>query len=239
MAICQIKFEEGSVSMEDFLRFDTNVRRFLPYRNDNISANINIKGPRNTPFPLGKAPIDGYSEAKVAGYVYFSKDQKEKLDISSSGITYTSEADYAGWEDFKSTVLKYLEIFSTVLKKTAINRTSIRFINQFNIRDFNNPSEYFNTVITTTKGDAGLPYPLLRYGFRMTVDVKEGVYSIINQNVEKKADNFIYIFDIDVLDRNNMLYTPEAVDNVLENLREIKNNIFFNNITDKTIELCN
>lgn len=239
VAICQIKFDEGSISLDDFLRSDSTVRRYLPNRNDNISANINIKGPRNTPFPLGKAPIDGYSEAKVTGYVYFSKDQKEKLDISSTGITYTSEAAYTGWENFKATVLKYLDIFSSALAKTAITRTSIRFINQFQIKDFNDPAEYFNTVITTTDENGGLPYPLLRYGFRMTVDVKEGVYSIINQNVDRKTDNYVYIFDIDVLDRNNLLYTQETIGNVLEELRDIKNNIFFKNITEKTIALCN
>ncbi len=238
VAICQLLFEETSVSLEDFLRFDTQLRKYFPNRNDNISANINIKRSKGTPFPLGKAPIDGYSEAKVTGYMYFSKNQKEKLDISVKGITYTTEADYLGWESFKANVIKYFDIFKETLIKTAITRTSIRFINQFGIKEFNDPSEYFNTVITT-RDDGRLPYPLLQYGFRMTLDVKEGVYSIVNQSVERKLSRFVYMFDIDVLNKNNLLYTSEAIGDVLEDLRNIKNQIFFSNITDKTKELCN
>lgn len=175
----------------------------------------------------------------MASYLYFSKDQKEKLEISTDGITYTSEATYVGWDNFKATVLKYIEIFKPILKKVAIKRTSIRFINQFEIKEFNDPAEYFNTVISSTDGEKHLPYPLLKYGFRMTVDVNEGVYSIINQNVDKKTDNYTYIFDIDVLNINNLLYTSESIGKVLEDLRNVKNTIFFNNITDKTISLCN
>ncbi len=237
VAIFQIKFDESNVAIEDFLRFDANLRRFLPERHNTIAASISLKN--NTPIPLGKAPINGYSDVKVAGYLYFSKDQKEKLEISTDGITYTSEAAYAGWENFKETVLKYIELFKPILETVAINRTSIRFVNQFEMVEFNDPAEYFNTVISSTDKENHLPYPLLKYGFRMTVDVKEGVYSIINQYIDKKTDKYIYIFDIDVLNRNNLLYTSESLGDVLEDLRDIKNTIFFSNITDKTIALCN
>lgn len=237
VAICQIKFDGSNIAINDFLQYDVNVRRYLPERNNNIAASISFKN--NTPIPLGIAPINAISDAKVASYLYFSKDQKEKLEISTDGITYTSEATYVGWDNFKATVLKYIEIFKPILKKVAIKRTSIRFINQFEIKEFNDPAEYFNTVISSTDGEKHLPYPLLKYGFRMTVDVNEGVYSIINQNVDKKTDNYTYIFDIDVLNINNLLYTSESIGKILEDLRNVKNTIFFNNITDKTISLCN
>ncbi|MBO1362322.1 TIGR04255 family protein [Prevotella sp. A2931] len=237
VAMCQIKFDESNVAIDDFLRFDANLRRYLPERNHNIAASISLK--TNTPIPLGKAPIKGISDTKVTGYLYFSKDQKEKLEISTDGITYTSEAAYMGWDNFKTTVLKYTELFKPILETVAIKRTSIRFINQFEITEFDDPAEYFNTVISSTGDERHLPYPLLKYGFRMTVDVKEGVYSIINQNVDKKTDKYTYIFDIDVLNRNNLLYTSDSLECVLEDLRNIKNTIFFNNITDKTIALCN
>ena len=237
VAICQIKFDENSINVNDFLRFDDRMRRYLPNRNDNIAASISIRN--NTPIPLGKAAINGVSEAKISGYQYFSNNQKEKLEISTEGITYTNEAIYTGWDNFKTKFLKYLEPFSSILERITIKRISIRFINQFEIEEFNNPAEYFNTVISSTGKRTDFQYLLLKYGFRMTVDAGDGIYSIINQNADKKTDKFIYIFDIDVLNGNNLLYTPDAVDKALDQLREIKNNIFFNNITDKIIELCN
>lgn len=236
VAICQIKFDEGCIKLDDFLRFEPNLRRYLPNKNNSIAASISIT--ENTPISIGKSKINGVSDARISSYQFFSADQKDKLDISTDGITYTSESVYTGWNNFKQTVIKYLDFFKPILESITIRRTSIRFINQFEFSEFEDPTEYFNTVISSTKEDILLPFPLMKYGFRLTLDVKEGVYSIINQNVDKKTDKFIYVFDIDVLNRNNLLYTSDAMGNTLDELRNIKNEIFFGNITKKTLALC-
>ena len=48
-----------------------------------------------------------------------------------------------------------------------------------------------------------------------------------------------YIFDIDVLNQSNLIFDIDSVLAVLSDLRKIKNDIFFGNITDKLIKLCN
>ena len=48
-----------------------------------------------------------------------------------------------------------------------------------------------------------------------------------------------YIFDIDVLELTNLLFDKNLISDKLEKLREIKNKLFFNNLTQKTIDLCN
>lgn len=236
-AIFQIQFNMGDTTLEDFIKFDNILRRDFPNRNNQIEANINIPG--TTGIPLGKSPITGgYTEARMKRYVYFTKDQKTKLTISNGEITYIAEGLYEGWEAFKTAGEKYLELFEPILNRLVITRTSIRFINQFIFTDFDDPSIYFNTLVSSNSEDKQLPYPLIKYGFKLTLDVREGVYSIINQNADKLSDKFIYIFDIDVLNRNNLIFDINSIDDVLEDLREIKNNIFFSSITDRTIELC-
>ena len=47
------------------------------------------------------------------------------------------------------------------------------------------------------------------------------------------------MFDIDVLNNQKLLFSIDSIDNNLDSLREIKNNIFFNTLTDKTLSLCN
>ena len=238
VALFQLQFNMGDVSLDDFLQFDGTLRRDFPNRNNQIEANINI--PRASGIPLGKSPIkDGYTEARMKSYVYFTKDQKAKLIISNGEITYASESFYDGWETFKSDVEKYLKIFEPVLNRLVITRTSIRFINQFVFTEFDDPSVYFNTIVSSSGGDRQLLYPLIKYGFRLTFDVSEDTYSIVNHNVDKLSDKYVYILDIDVLNRNNLIFDIGSMDAVLEGLREIKNNIFFSSVTDKTLELCN
>ncbi|MBR1933103.1 MAG: TIGR04255 family protein [Prevotella sp.] len=235
-AIFQLKFDSDSIRLDDYLKFDTVLKREFPKRSENIESSLSLAP--STRIPLGKAQVSGVTDTRRTGYVYFTTDQKEKLTLAETEITYTKESPYTGWDSFKDFVLKILQTLSTVLEGVTIQRTSIRFINQFNLKEFDDPTEYFNTQITSSASENSMPYPLLKYGFRMTFDIAEGIYSIVNQNADHLTDKYIYIFDIDVLDRNNILFDVNSIDETLENLRVIKNNIFFGNLTNKTLELC-
>lgn len=236
-AIFQLKFDRGAVKVEDFLKCDSSLKRIFPKRNENIESSLSISP--STRIPLGKAQVSGVTDTRRVGYVYFTTDQKEKLALSESDITYTTEKSYEGWDSFKEFVLRVLGILQPVMENVTIRRTSIRFINQFNFEKFDDPTAYFNTLITSSKNEGNLLYPLMKYGFKLTYDIEENVYSIVNQNVEHLPDKFAYIFDIDVLNRNNLMFEINTVSDILEQLRNIKNEIFFGNVTDKTLELCN
>lgn len=235
-AIFQMKYDRGSVNVEDFLKYDGALRRSFPQRSENIESSLSISS--STKIPLGKAQVSGETNTRRTGYVYFTTDQKVKLALSETDITFTSEKNYEGWDAFKDNVLRLLVIVQPIMDKVAVRRTSIRFINQFNFEEFEDPTTYFNTQITMLQKDGSQLYPLMKYGFRLTYDVKEGVYSIVNQNVEHIPDKFVYIFDIDVLNRNNLMFEINSISGILEDLRSIKNEIFFGNVTKKTLELC-
>ena len=132
----------------------------------------------------------------------------------------------------------YLGYFSKALNAHTIKRTSIRFINRFALDEFNNPIDYFKTTISTSE-DGAVPYPVSQYAFNMMVPVNQNVYSIVKQEFNKISDKNNYIFDIDVLDQSNLVFDINTISEVLVNLRQVKNKIFFGNITDKLIELCN
>jgi len=234
-AIFQILFEDDKLKLEDFLSCDTRLRRDLPNKSENLESSLSLSPA--TRIPLGKAKVSGEANTRRVGYVYFTTDQKDKLSLSEHDITYTTESDYLGWDSFKNFVLKILGELSDVLRNAKIKRTSIRFINQFKIENFDDPTEYFNTQIVSSIDEA-MQYPLLKYGFRLTFDVSEGIYSIVNQNADRMTDKYVYIFDIDVLDNNNMMFDVKSIDEKMENLRNIKNTIFFANLTQKTLKLC-
>ena len=236
-AIFQLKFDTGSVKLDDFLKYDQILRRDFPGRNDNIESSLQL--PPSTRITLGKGQISGVAETRRVGYIYFTTDQKEKLSLTENEITYTTEKDYQGWDFFRELVQKVLKIIQPTMDNVTIRRSSIRFINQFSLQEFNDPSEYFKTqIVSTAKGDT-LPFPLIKYGFKLTFDVEDDIYSIVNQSVDPLPDKFVYIFDIDVLNRTNMLFDLDSISEVMEKLREVKNAIFFGNLTNKILELCN
>ena len=234
-AIFQLKFDNGSVSVEDYLKHDNVLKRKFPQHSENIESCLSL-GPA-TKIPLGKAQVSGVTNTRRIGYVYFTTDQKEKLSLSENDITYTTEKPYEGWEGFKETVLGILKTLSPVMENVTVRRTSIRFINQFKFKEFDDPTIYFNSQVSSTEG--AMPFPLMKYGFRLTYDVEEGIYAIVNQNAEHLPERFVYIFDIDVLNRNNFLYKISTLDEIIDGLRNIKNTIFFENVTEKTLQTCN
>lgn len=234
-AIFQLKFDNGSVKVEDYLKYDSVLKRSFPNRSENIESSLSLSP--STKIPLGKAQVSGVTNTRRTAYVYFTTDQKEKLSLSESDITYTTEKPYAGWDSFKEMVVRVLSTLSPVLESMTVRRTSIRFINQFKFESFDDPTLYFNSQISSSEG--AMPFPLMKYGFRLTYDIDEGIYSIVNQNAEHLPDKFVYIFDIDVLNRNNLLFDIKTISEAMEGLREIKNKIFFANVTDKTLETCN
>lgn len=236
VAMFQLKFNMDNVQLEDFSKFEKILRRDLNERRENFQASISI--PNTTSIPLGKSQILGETNARRIGYEYFSKEQKRKLSISEGTITYIDETSYKGWDVFKSEIVKYLKLLSPVLEKTTVQRTSIRFINQFKFDQFDDPEEYFNTLVTAKSEEGIFSHPVMKYGFQMSLEMGESVISHVKQQAEKLSDNVIYTFDIDVLDYHNLIFNVDSIDTTLEGLRNHKNDIFFNNLTSKALDLC-
>lgn len=234
MSLFQLKFE-ADIALADFLKCDKEIRTILPNRSDVIEANINV--PR-TNISLGTSKIVGTSKAKMANYTYFDVAQKKKFIIAEGTLTYLVEDEYKSWANFEKEVFMLLQKCEPVLNKCIVNRLSIRFINQFVFDNFDDPTEYFKTLISSDDNGA-IPYPLVKYGFKLTLDIKENTYAIVNQNLDRAHDKYVYIFDIDVLNKTDLMFANATIIPAIRELRNIKNDIFFNNITDKLIALCN
>gem|GEM_PF-791482 len=235
VALFQLKFDMGESALADLISNDSEIRKKLPIRHESVSAEVNFP---NTKITIGVSQVTGTSRTKVAGYLYTSVDQRSRVEIKEGVLTYIEEHPYKGWESFLDNVKTYLELFSGALGGHMMTRTSIRFINRFVIEDFENPIDYFKTTISASDPDA-VPYPLAQFSFNMMLPVDENIYSIVKQEFNKISDKNNYIFDIDVLDQSNLIFDIDSISEVLANLRRIKNQIFFGNVTDKLIGICN
>ena len=229
VALAQVKFNLKDFKVKSVLEYDTSLKHKLPIRKGNIQVGLNLG---NKTIPLGESRVSGISNAEIGSYIYLSTNQKAKLEISEDTLTYVDEGFYVGWDRFIETALSLFSILSPLLENAEIQRTSIRFVNRFIFDEF-------NALISSTDGSS--PYPLRQYGFRMLMDVPNSdIYSIVNHNVENiQQDKYLYTFDIDVLDRQKLVFDIDTMNHSFENLRSIKNKIFFDTITDKTMQLCN
>ena len=237
VALAQLKFNVPNFKIEDVVsQCDTQLKHTLQIRRNNIQVGLNFG---RTAIPLGESKVSGVSNAEIGSYIYYTKSQKTKLEISKDTITFIDENPYLNWENFKTQTLNYLKILSSVFANAEVTRVSIRFVNRFTLDDFTNPEDYINTFITSKEGET--TYPLNQYGFRLMMDVPQtDIYTIVNHNIENASQGkYIYTLDIDVLDKQKLVFDIDTISDSLENLRDIRNRIFFDTITAKTIELCN
>ena len=236
-ALFQMKYVANKLELTKFQSYDAQLKHHLPIRNDNGHVGINF----GASIPFGTSKTTVTTDAQIQSYTYFSADQKSRLEISTDTITFIDEHKYSGWAQFIEMTKYCLSIISEVLSGNCeVNRTSIRFINRFTFNNFDNPQDYFHTLISSAENNQ-LPYPLHQYGFRLFMDIPDtDIYSIVNQNIEIIPTNkYSYTFDIDVLDRQHLIFNVNTIVENMETLRDIKNEIFFNNLTQKTKDLCN
>lgn len=232
VALFQLKFLQGEIDLARVEDVDGDLRLLYPNRMNNLSANIDMP---IVPFPLGTSQFSGTTQ--LAGITYFTQDQTKKVNITKQGITYIQEGLYRGWDEFKAEIMVLLGQVKPLLEQHVVTRTSIRFINRFEMEKFEDPEDYFKTMISVTKDDV-LPIPVAKYGFKLTLNVSDNAYSIVSQNLDKINDKYVYLFDIDVLDRRNLFFERQEIGNVIEELRNVKNQIFFGNVTERTLDLC-
>lgn len=235
LAIFQLKFSKAlSGDLEKMIRNDKNMRKFLPIRKDNFHSNIGVQG---TPAP-GVSMLKAKADTKINAYTYHNESNKKKLIIQNDSITFVDEEEYLGWELFKYDVEKCIELLNEQLKDCEVNRTSIRFINKFNIIDFGEPLEYFTQTIST---DSEISYPLNKFSYKLNFAIPDtDIVSTVNHALEPYADHKVYYYlDIDVLDHNRHTFDTQIISSALDSIRNVKNTIFFDTVKQKTIDLCN
>jgi len=236
MVICQVVFE-GKETISLLPEVIVSIQKTLPKQFLNMHTNLNLN--LSAPLPLGESTVKAGASTQVSGSVYHTEDQRQKLEITSKQITYIDETAYKGFDKLKDTLDNYLKILEDYLRDTIVKRVSIRFINRFSFTEFNDVTEYFKTFISTAE-DSVTNYPVVGYGFKWFSQIADNTRAIVNQELNNVVGGkFDYLFDIDVLCDSNLIFDKAAILNTIDELREIKNDLFFSNLTRKTIDLCN
>lgn len=220
------------INIKDILIYDSIIKTFLKQRRDNLNTNIELSGGLN----IGINKFQGNTE--VLSYTYESEDKKFQFHIETNQITFVRNGDYESFEVFRDScfdILKNVTLFDEV----GMKRVSLRYVNSIKLpKDIQNIQDYINQTIASNE-NAILNYPILNFSFRFSMGIENNLFSIINHSFERTSnEDNTYILDIDVINIEDFSFSIDLVNEKLLRLREIKNKLFFNTITNKTIELC-
>ena len=173
----------------------------------------------------------------IIGYKGISQDKRQIIQFQKYGFSFSRLEIYNGWEKNYKEALRLWNIYCEIVNPQAITRVATRFINRFQIPDiFTKASMYFNTHIQYNK-DISPAWNQISY--RLLLSHGNGIKShvIFDNNVNQSVQSVDAVFDIDVFSDSLLQTDTVALENIFNQLRKIKNDIFEKSITDKIREL--
>lgn len=185
-------------------------------------------------------PDKGNSSASVSdlgrnGTRMRSEASKRVVQFQKEGFVFSKLAPYINWDDFIGEAFRLWTIHKAIFDPSDVARIGIRFINRIeadSITSLDNVLKIFPSLPAEYNGE--LKTFLQHYSFAVR-DKPYTVNLIQTVDIPINGNKVGLILDIDVFCRE-LFMDLDSIKKSLEEMREIKNNVFFNSLTKETIK---
>lgn len=183
-----------------------------------------------------KGFVGSYSDSKLIGVHIVSADEKYVGSLAIDRFSVSRMRPYEDWETFKTEALRLWVHELSVLKPTGITRLGVRFLNEIDVPFPTGMQELFNLPVALAPNGR----PLLAFASSCLIpDVEKDLgvnLNVFSQPPTEQGTNFRFMVDIDAF--KAVSFDPKDVggwSHILDDLRDFKNKIFFELLTDSVI----
>ena len=172
----------------------------------------------------------------IHGYICKSEDEKDVVQFRIDGFTFSRLNPYSEWETVLSEAKRLWGLYSIKCLPELITRIAVRYINRLDlplpIKDF---ADYLTAPPLVPDS---LPQGVSQFLTRVVIHDADTTANIIQaMKSSPKADHVGVILDIDVFKLKETGFEESSIWPEFEKLRDFKNRIFFESITEKTARL--
>ena len=184
----------------------------------------------------GKPFTQATENKGIHGYICKSEDGKDVVQFRIDGFTFSRLYPYSEWETVLSEAKRLWGLYSMKCSPELITRIAVRYINRLDlplpIKDF---ADYLTAPPLVPDS---LPQGVSQFLTRVVIHDADLTANIV-QTMKSitKADNIGVILDIDVFKLKEKGFEESSIWPEFEKLRDFKNRIFFDSITEKTARL--
>ncbi len=185
----------------------------------------------------GEEAFAATEDAVVDGQLLKSADGKKIAQFRLDGFTYNWLRPYESWKSLRQEAMSRWEDYLSVVTPEEVTRIALRYVNRFSIEL---PTELNTVLRVPPELPPEIPSRIAQFLFRWVVDDPEtNARCHITQSSEdsKKANCTDIILDIDCFVIGTPGFPLEDLWGHLDELRVLKNRIFFNSLTPKALEL--
>jgi uncharacterized protein (TIGR04255 family) len=175
----------------------------------------------------------------VHGYFFRPEDDKTVVQFRIDGFTFSRLKPYTYWEEMFGEARELWGMYSEIAQPEAVTRLAVRYINHINIPlPVDDLSDYFTASPKIPDNIQGVISGFLSKV--VVYDQEMDVSANIVQALEKstKPDKHItVVLDIDSFKTGDFNVSNGEMWDIFANLHNLKNQVFFNSITDETARL--
>jgi len=180
------------------------------------------------------------SDVREVGVRLHSVDQKYVAQLRTDGFTLSRLEPYETWEDLVREGRNLWEIYRESLAPEYITRIATRYINQLKLPM--KQGERFEEYLSTPPGiPAELPQGVLSFLQRVVlVSPQNAIKATVTQLLQEgpvPPEHVPVILDIDVYKSDLLPPDMDEAWRLLDDLRAFKNQVFFAQLTEKTVDL--
>jgi uncharacterized protein (TIGR04255 family) len=186
--------------------------------------------------PIGPGQPVASAQRQI-GYRFSSKDGRHIAQATTDEFLFSRLHPYTSWKEFKSEAQRIWEPYRDLVSPVSIKRVGLRFINRLS---FPNPCDYDNYLKSPPVVPEGLPQSVSGFLTQvMMEDPQNKVSSALIQVSHPSVDPDFseVILDISSSKQGDFDLDEKKIWSMFDLLRDTKNCIFFNSITEKTLKM--
>ena len=186
-------------------------------------------------FQVSGTGMNTSHQERANGFVLSSDDQKKIVHLSQDTLSLNRLKPYGSWDEFAADYKAAWDIFTQPLTIEEINGLTIRYINNFTIPT-NNWEEYL-LMRPNLQSEGGIDNSTISmeevFSRYVLVSERHMAQSVVLLTLRPEDNESLrVIMDIEVHSKTHITDYPgyHAVTDVLNRLRDFKNQIFFSNL---------
>lgn len=169
---------------------------------------------------------------------YFFKDAEEKTiaQFRIDGFTFNRLHPYTSWDELFPQALELWRMYAAIARPEVLIRFAVRYINRIPLPS--NLSLLSTHLRIVPNLPPELPQEIVRFLTRITIsDPETKLGAHISQALETRAGSHqpILLLDIDAFTPEECAVDDPGIPGTLGQLRNLKNRIFFNSLTDEAL----
>lgn len=207
-----------------FLTLEQELQLILPKKQEHRLTKFEVH------VPPSQAPI--IEDQGLQGIFFKSEDDKDIAQFRIDGFTINRLAPYTRWEDILSRAQHLWPLYVRVARPLEITRLALRYINRIPLPGGEELTMYMRVPLGVPPE---LPPNISDLFYRITIhDVELAAH--VTQSFEVRGPDATWLLDIDAFREGPWEPDNPSIYETLDHLRDFKNRIFFNLLTEAAIQ---